>query len=57
MIILISLLIFFSLQAFILFCCAAAANDPLSQELSDKEQLEYIRQWHALYEKKKDRLS
>ena len=52
MIILIALLLFFSLQAFILFCCAAAANDPISQEISDKEQMEYIKEWNALYKKK-----
>lgn len=32
-------LVFFGIQIFILFCCAAAGNDAASQELSDQEQL------------------
>ena len=28
-------LVFFGLQIFVLFCCAAAGNDAASQELSD----------------------
>ena len=32
-------LVFFGLQIFVLFCCAAAGNDAASQELSDLEQL------------------
>ncbi len=39
------LLIFFILQSFILFCCAAAGNDPLSQCISDKEQIEFLSAW------------
>lgn len=39
------LLLFFCLQSFVLFCCLAAGNDPASQEISDKEQIEYIRNW------------
>lgn len=39
------LLLFFCLQSFVLFCCLAAGNDPASQEISDKEQIEYIRRW------------
>ena len=31
-------LVFFGLQIFVLFCCAAAGNDAASQELSDQEQ-------------------
>ena len=33
------------LQAFVLFCCLAAGNDPGSQEISDQEQMEYIQMW------------
>lgn len=39
------LILFFLLQAFVLFCCLAAGNDAASQELSDREQLEYIQRW------------
>lgn len=39
------LLLFFTFQAFILFCCAAAGNDPASQALSDQEQMEFIARW------------
>lgn len=35
-------LVFFGLQIFVLFCCAAAGNDAASQELSDQEQLQFI---------------
>ena len=39
------LLLFFTLQALVLFCCAAAGNDPASQALSDQEQMEFIARW------------
>lgn len=39
------IIVFFLLQAFVLFCCLAAGNDPGSQKISDQEQLEYIRMW------------
>lgn len=39
------LLLFFGLQTMILFCCMAAGNDPSSQEISDKEQMEYLEKW------------
>lgn len=39
------ILLFFLLQALILLCCIAAGNDPLSQALSDQEQLEFLAQW------------
>ena len=35
-------LVFFGLQIFVLFCCAAAGNDAASQELSDQAQLQFI---------------
>ena len=35
-------LVFFGLQIFVLFCCAAAGNDDASQDLSDPEQLPFI---------------
>lgn len=38
-------LVFFGLQIFVLFCCAAAGNDAASQELSDQEQLQFIAEW------------
>lgn len=39
------LLLFFCLQSFVLFCCLAAGNDPVSQAISDEEQIEYIKNW------------
>ncbi len=39
------LLLFFLLQSFVLFCCLAAGNDPVSQAISDEEQIEYIKNW------------
>lgn len=39
------LILFFLLQILVLFCCLAAGNDPASQELSDREQMEYIQNW------------
>ena len=39
------LLIFFGLQIIVLFCCLAAGNDPLSQEISDQEQQEFLSEW------------
>lgn len=41
-------LVFFGLQIFVLFCCAAAGNDAASQELSDQEQLQFIAEWKKL---------
>ena len=46
------LLLFFSFQSVILFCCAAAGNDPASQALSDQEQMEYIAQWKEKHSNK-----
>lgn len=46
------LLIFFGIQIFVLFCCAAAGNDAASQELSDQEQLQFIAEWKKHHEKK-----
>ena len=39
------LVLFFLLQALVLFCCLAAGNDPASQQISDQEQMEYIQMW------------
>ena len=39
------LVLFFLLQALVLFCCLAAGNDPGSQEVSDQEQMDYIKMW------------
>ena len=41
----VTLIVFFCLQAFVLFCCLAAGNDSGSQEVSDQEQMEYIKTW------------
>lgn len=37
--------VFFILQAIVLFCCAAAGNDPLSQRISDEEQIAFLEAW------------
>ena len=39
------LIILFCLQACVLLFFIAAGNDTASQEISDQEQLEYIRMW------------
>ena len=36
---------FLLFQTFVLLCCVAAGNDAASQEISDQEQLEFIREW------------
>lgn len=46
MMMIIFLLLFFALQTLVLFCCIAAGNDPVSQAISDQEQMEYIRKWN-----------
>ena len=43
--ILAGLILFFVLQSLVLFCCFAAGNDPISQAISDQEQLEYLKRW------------
>lgn len=40
------LILFFFLQVFVLFCCAAAGNDPASQKLSDEEQIKFLSDWN-----------
>lgn len=45
------IVIFFALQAFVLFCCLAAGNDPLSQRISDEEQMEYLASWKQAHQK------
>ena len=45
-------LVFFGLQIFVLFCCAAAGNDAASQELSDQEQLQFIAEWKKQKQKR-----
>lgn len=44
------LILFFLLQSFVLFCCLAAGNDPVSQAVSDMEQMEYIKTWLKKHE-------
>lgn len=39
------ILVFLLFQTFVLLCCVAAGNDAASQEISDQEQLEFIREW------------
>ncbi len=39
------LLLFFALQALVLFCCLAAGNDAASQMISDQEQAEFLQKW------------
>lgn len=41
--------LFFAMQAFVLFCCAAAGNDPVSQAISDQEQMEFLRNWRKCH--------
>ncbi len=43
--IIVVLIVFFCLQGFVLFCCLAAGDDSVSQEVSDQEQMEYIEMW------------
>ena len=50
------ILVFFGLQIFILFCCAAAGNDAASQELSDQEQLQFYLRMEKKQHQKKGRL-
>ena len=38
------ILVFLLFQTFVLLCCVAAGNDA-SQEISDQEQMEFIREW------------
>lgn len=39
------ILVFLLFQTFVLLCCVAAGNDAASQEISDQEQMEFIREW------------
>ena len=34
---------------FVLLCCVAAGNDAASQEISDQEQMEFIREWKKIH--------
>ncbi|MDO4337636.1 MAG: hypothetical protein Q4C91_06040 [Eubacteriales bacterium] len=38
-------LLFSLFQGAILFCCLAAKNTPASREVSDREQLDFIKNW------------
>ena len=38
------ILVFLLFQTFVLLCCVAAGNDAASQEISDQEQMEFIRE-------------
>ena len=49
MITLLFILVFFLFQTFILLCCVAAGNDAASQEISDQEQMEFIREWEKIH--------
>ncbi|MCD8153582.1 MAG: hypothetical protein LUF78_02635 [Clostridiales bacterium] len=50
---LIILLCFFACQILVLFCCLAAGSDPVSREISDKEQMEYLAEWTKRNRQKK----
>ncbi len=39
------IVLFFTIQILVLFCCAAAGNDPVSQAISDQEQMEFLQNW------------
>lgn len=40
------LILIFAIQMLVLFCCAAASShDPVSQAISDQEQMEFLRNW------------
>ena len=55
MLIVISLFILlFSLLSLVLFCCVAAGNDPVSQALSDQEQMEYLADWSKKHRAQKE---
>lgn len=45
------LLIFFGLQAFVLFCCLVASDDPVSRQISDREQEEFLAEWAQRHNK------
>lgn len=38
---------------FILYCCIAIGDDPVSRAISDWEQMEYIREWQDKHNKRK----
>ena len=42
------ILVFLLFQTFVLLCCVAAGNDAASQEISDQEQMEFIREWKKI---------
>lgn len=42
-------ILFFAMQTLVLFCCAAAGNDPVSQAISDQEQMEFLRNWRECH--------
>ena len=43
------ILVFLLFQTFVLLCCVAAGNDAASQEISDQEQMEFIREWKKIH--------
>lgn len=43
------ILVFLLFQTFVLLCCLAAGNDAASQEISDQEQMEFIREWKKIH--------
>ena len=42
------ILVFLLFQTFVLLC-VAAGNDAASQEISDQEQMEFIREWKKIH--------
>ena len=43
------ILVFLLFQTFVLLCCVAAGTDAASQEISDKERMEFIREWKKIH--------
>ena len=44
-----ALLLILVFLLFVLLCCVAAGNDAASQEISDQEQMEFIREWKKIH--------
>ena len=43
------ILVFLLFQTFVLLCCVAAGYDAASHEISDQEQMEFIREWEKIH--------
>ena len=49
---LVLLILALAVQTLVLFCCAAAGNDPVSRAISDQEQMEFLKAWQKKHEKR-----